>query len=816
MNVQKIAIILFFIFSGIITAQKRPQFSRKMSSGLLLGKLFDKTSNQPFPYATVTLQNTKGENVTGAMTDENGQFNLKNIAFGTYVLTINFMGYQPLKKKVAFTAKKPMLRFQKLFLIENATDLDEVVVRAENSTFEQKIDRKVINVGKDLIAMGTNAAAVFDNIPSLSVDPQSGALNLRGSNNVTVLINGRPSNMDVATLLRQIPATSIKKVELITNPSAKYTPEGMGGIVNIILQRNTRLGVNGNVNLGVTRGRHFRYNGALNLNSNNGKTNYVINYGYRHSKRDFWGDVTIEKSKNKREILNTSQRGGHQIEAGVEYNLNKQNFLSIFTTHNFSDNESNGHTTIKNKNEAITLDTRTLNKRKGHSQNYELNYRHIFEEEPNHNLEFALTYSRNKSPQDLENKDAINPNDKIQNYTQDIENLRKQTLFNIDYTKEFSSGSKLELGGMLRFDGSSNDAKTTQHTTLGTDGKRLPAGTTRLRENTDFTYKRQIYAAYINYNKDFWDALKAQLGLRFEQYNADATFGAGTKRAPYKDRIFQIYPSAFFTYELTDTNVLQFSYSLRVSRPSIRRVNPIRRWSSPKIIAVGNPNLRPEFTNAYELSYTKNFKKGLLTGGVFYRQVKNSISRVTNTDPNEDEALIMTYANLEGNDRYGVEGIFNYALAPWWRANLTGDLYIAKEKGRIDGELLSITNYRYSFRMSNNIRIDKWRVQLFGMYRGPSIDIQGYRKPMWMISLGGSRSILKGKAMVNVRANDIFRGMRIQFEALKPFPQQGNFNFEAQNFSVGFTYFFGRQSKNKKRKKRTQSGRGDSDESDMM
>ena len=246
------------------------------------------------------------------------------------------------------------------------------------------------------------------------------------------------------------------------------------------------------------------------------------------------------------------------------------------------------------------------------------------------------------------------------------------------------------------------------------------------------------------------------------------------------------------------------SYSRRVDRPSLGQVNPIRKWSTPQITDVGNPDLKPQFTNSYELNYTHQYEKGSFTFGTFYRRVNDNITRVLNKDPFDENNVEISYSNTKSNNRYGVELSSNHKFANWWRVNASFDLYTQKESGISNGENLEITNNSINFRVSNNFKASKnLRFQLFAMYRGGGESIQFKVDPMWMINTGASLNVLKNKGTISLRVNDIFEGMKFKFESENPYPYIGQFNWESRTAYLGFMYRFGGgKNKAKKRKSR--------------
>ena len=790
---KKILIICSLIFSINISAQLPSNTNLK--TGSISGKVIDATTNETLPYVSIVIKDTSNKITTGGITDDNGSFIIKQISEGESIVEIQFIGYKTEVKKISITRTNSRIDLGTIALKEEASKLDEVTIIAETSTVTQKIDRKVINVGKDLTSAGTTASELLNNVQSVSVDSQTGNISLRGNENVRVLVDGKPTNIDAAQLLKQIPSTSIKSVELITNPSAKYNPEGMSGIINIVLHKNANLGFNGSVNTGLTVGENTRFNGSLDMNLKTGKVNFFANYGINDGKSENYGKVTRLDNNSVQDFLFLDNGISHLLKIGADIYLNEKNTISFYTTQNKSDNTFRGNTMVY-FNSILDTNSPMVVNGESNSAAYNLNYTLDFEKK-GHNLELEANYSNSDQPENTDYNELIDPNDLYLNYNDIIENDRSTTLLNIDYTNPLSENSKLELGAEVRINDTKNNRVTTQ---LNVD-------------NSSFKYDRSIYSGYVNFNQKF-DKLSMQLGARLEQYEVDGAFVKGSEIANYTDEIFSIYPSAFLTFNPSEKNQYQLSYSRRVDRPSIGQVNPIREWSTPQITSVGNPNLKPQFTNSFELNYTRQYEKGSFTLGTFYRRVNDNITRVLNKDPFDENNVEISYFNTESNNRYGFEISSNHKFADWWRVNTSFDLYTQKESGIANGEELEITNNSVNFRVSNNFKATKnLRFQLFAMYRGGGESIQFKVDPMWMINTGASLNVLDGKGTISLRVNDIFEGMKFKFESENPYPFNGQFNWESRTAYLGFMYRFGGgKNKAKSRKSRdnneTQGGGG--------
>ncbi len=801
-------LLLFFVYFLSMTSypQMKKEFLPKQ--GTVNGKIIDNISKAPLPYVNIVIKNTEKAITTGGITDDNGIFKIKNIPLGTYAVEIQFIGFKTVKKDINLTNATNSIDLGTIALEEDSAILDEVEIRAETSTIVQKVDRKVINVGKDLTSAGTTASELLNNVQSVSVDSQTGNISLRGNENVRVLVDGKPTNIPANELLKQIPSTSIKSVELITNPSAKYNPEGMSGIINIVLNKNANIGFNGSINSGVTAGHYVRYNASTNMNYKTGKVNFFGNYGYNGGDNFNFGFIN-RPTVNNQDFVFKNLNQSHLLKLGADIYLNDKNTLSFYTTQNWFNGGGNGSVKVYDTTNTLTFNAPNYQNQDNKSETYNVNYTTDFNKDGSHNLEFEVTYSNNKTLEDAENKNLINNLDdfdfSVFNYTNDIVRNRDNTLINLDYTNPISEKGKLELGLEYRTNTTDNTNTTDQQRYL-TATEVTPIG------NSTFDYDRYIYSGYVNYSHQF-KKITMQLGARLEQYDITGNFtgldNLGTpETTKVTDDIFSIYPSAFITYKSSDKNQFQISYSRRVDRPSIQQVNPIREWSTPLITSIGNANLIPQFTNSFEVNYTRKIKGGSITLGTFYRHINDVISRVTYADPASPEVQqILSFTNFDDTDAYGIELSSNYKIAKWWRTNASLDFYSQKQFGNTNvsnpnAERLEVQNTVFNARISNSFTASKHlKLQLFAMYRGPQKDIQWDADSMAMVNLGSSYTILKGKGSLSFRVNDIFNTMKFKFDSTTPFVQNGRFKWESRTAYLGFNYRFG-GGKNKAKSRR--------------
>ncbi|MCK4746483.1 MAG: TonB-dependent receptor, partial [Bacteroidales bacterium] len=458
---MKKILCIYLIIIGLTTNVRADDDNPPSAYGSISGIVVDAASNEPLPYVNVVVRNSSDSILTGGITDDKGTFMIKAIPEGNNKVEIQFIGYEKITTEVVVSPGKARHNLSTITLNESSQQLEEVVVRGELSTVTQKIDRKVINVGKDLTSTGTTASELLNNVQSVSVDGQTGNISLRGNENVKILVDGRPTNVSAAQLLQQIPSSSIKSIELITNPSAKYSPEGMSGIINIVLYKNATLGLNGSVNGGLSVGRNVKYNGALDLNYHKGMVNLFANYGGNTGKSDGGGELTRTDNSSYSDFFNANDNTSHLFKAGADLYLNKSNTLSFYTTQNLYDGVRSANTMIYFE-EILDSDNPSENVKDNYTGSYNLNFKHDFGK-AGHNIEFEVSHSLTDKNEDATFDQLIDQEDLTTNYIDDIHDDVTSTVMNLDYTNPLSENAKLELGLETRYSGTRNRYNTDRH-----------------------------------------------------------------------------------------------------------------------------------------------------------------------------------------------------------------------------------------------------------------------------------------------------------------------------------------------------------------
>ena len=752
--------------------------------GSISGKVIDSRTKETLPYVNIIVKD--GANVvTGGITDDNGDFTINNLELKKYAVEVQFMGFKTHTTSVTLSGNNKAAGLGTISLTEEATMLNEVEIVKEVSTIEQKLDRKVITVGRDLTTAGGTASEIMNNIPTVNVD-QDGNISLRGNQNVRVLVDGRPTNISPAQLLKQIPSTSIKKIELITNPSAKYNPEGMSGIINIILHKNANDGFNGNFNAGITFGETPKFNNSLDMNYRKGKVNFFMNAGTNFGR--YFNEGRVERLSSLQSIDIFNDNEGYLGKFGLDFYIDDKNTISAYTTQNYFDGLGNvgidinyPETPEENINQLAVYNSGN------HNDNYNLAYRRKFEKD-GHTLDFEGNFNDYNQSQDANFNTVTQAGTSI--YDDRVEDTRKMTTLNLDYVNPLSEKSTLELGAEARITRSDNIYNTTN--TAITD----PA-----LQNSTYAYDIDIYSAYATFGQKF-EKISYQLGARFESYQVKSDFNKGQEI--FNDDYVTVYPSAYFTYSLNDKNMFQVSYSRRVDRPSLEQTKPVREFSTPQLTSLGNQFLEPQFTNSAELNYTKMFGKGSsFTAGVFYRLINDEINRVLYPDestPNTEDQ-IMSFTNFDENTAYGFEVSANYRVTKWFDMQPAIDFSSISQQGVVsianpDGSSTPIVRKvdvnAFNARLNANFKVNsRLSFLLFGFYRGPVDGIQNNSKEMYKVDSGVRYSLLDDAMSLSVRFNDMFRTMRYGFDSQYPWPQSGEFRWESRTVYFGLNYRFG-------------------------
>lgn len=798
---QKLFLATTLCLSLNLYAQ-RPQERKAIT---IIGKVVDQETGAPLEYATLVLQNLRDStDVNGGITNENGEFSVSTFS-GMYNISVEYISYTTFKKERQLLRSNTDLGTISLAL--DVAQLDEVEVVAERTTVELRLDKRIYNVGKDLTVAGGTVSDVLDNVPSVSVDVE-GNVQLRGNDDVRILINGKPSaitGLNSTEALRQLPAESIERVEVITSPSARYDAEGSGGIINIILRRSKLNGLNGALTANLGYPESAGLNG--NLNFRTGAFNIFTNTGYNYRNSpgnslnantflDTNGDFT-NSIREERDFERV--RKGLNANFGVEWYINETASLtqSIFlrdanntseTTNNFSQIDIVGNSSSGFRFDPETETDQTFQ--------YALNYDKQFNGNSDHKLTFAFQF---------ETSDEVEESLIIQNGF-DSESVRtaedQQRIFlQTDYVVPLGTQSQFEIGYRGDFNRLNTDFDVAFISpTLEELGITDPSNV--------LDYKETINAFYSQYG-DVFGKFSVLAGLRYE---ATRLIINQLETNDFNTNNFDaFFPTLNINWELDETESFQLGYNRRVRRPRSRFLNPFPSRSSPTNLFQGNPNLTPSFSNQLELGYLKRFKKLTINGSIYYQRATDVITFITE-DTGEDtlfdgeqvSIIRRTPANLASNDRYGLDITTNFRGSKKWNINGNVNLFQLVTRGDFNGQNFDAENLSWFIRLNNKLTLPSkidWQTRLF--YRGPTETAQTRNQGLVSLSFAFSKDFFKEKASLALNVSDVFNSRRRVSETVTPsFISDSEFQFRVRSYNLSLTYRFNQK------KKRTRGGDG--------
>ncbi|GAB3955276.1 outer membrane beta-barrel family protein [Spirosoma harenae] len=788
--------IFLVLFPSLVFAQT----SKTEHQHRIRGTFVD-DENKPVPFVTVALFQASGKTpVSGVVSDEAGKFEIA-VKPGSYYLKISAVSYQE-KTIPDIHVVDQDLQLGPSTLKTTTKRLDEVVVVGEKSQMEVSLDKRIFNVGKDLANAGGTASDILKNIPSVAVDGD-GNVSLRGSNSVRILIDGKPSGLvsiKGGAGLQQLQGSMIERVEVITNPSARYEAEGMGGIINIVLKKERKEGFNGSFD--VITGYPANFGAAANVNYRRKNLNFFVNYtaSYRNTpgRNSIYQEVYRNDSTFISQQNSTSQLKGenNNARAGIDYFFSPKSILTASYTWRISKGKrfSDIHYLdyLKNLSNPTGRTNRTQDETETEpNSEYVLSYKKTFARE-GHELTADIRYLDNWEKSDqyftqqtfLANGAPSGIPNQLQRAVND--ETEKQLLVQIDYVRPFRKDGKLEAGLRSSTRDMTNDYTVTQQ---NSDGSwfQLPNLT------NDFLYQEKINALYgIVGNKI--RKFSYQMGLRAEWTDVTTTLKQTNDVNPRS--YANLFPSVHATYDLPHQHALQISYSRRVRRPQYNDLSPFMTFSDSRNFFSGNPDLNPEFTDAFELGHVKYVEKGSLSSSIYYRYTTGKIIRIRRVN---DQGYSTTRPeNLATEDSYGAEFAGSYALYKWWKLDGSINFFRAiTNGGNLDASYQSDT-YSWFTRMSS--RFTFWKnteAQLRGNYEAPQKTPQGTRQAIATLDISFSRDILKNNATIVFNVIDVFNSRRY-----RSITQGANFYTESNSqgrlrqFNLTFNYRL-RQAKKK-------------------
>ncbi|HLN52264.1 MAG TPA: TonB-dependent receptor [Lentimicrobium sp.] len=763
---------LFLLSFAVNAQQNRPQGQPGNGNGqpygIITGAVHDESTGEHVEYANVVLFKQKDSlMVTGTITDNRGRFILKNLNPGKYYLVIQFIGFE--NKEIGDLVISPGsadIKLNELTLKPKASSLQGVEITSERALITNNLDKKVITVDKSMALGGGTATDVMENVPSVTVDAE-GNVSLRGNSNITLLVDGKPASqagLAASDLLNQIPASSIESVEVITNPSVRYDPDGTTGIINIVLKKKTLQGFNGLVSLNAGTGN--KYNGSLVLNYRGEKFNAFVNFDGRKHNMERSSESTRTSFGDINNILTQSESGEmhrnmSRISGGFDYFIDTRNNITVSVAKRDMSFGGDGliiNRSVENGNLLRLFNRDNESERDIDSYEYTLSYKHLY---PQKGREFTndIIYNDNK----MDGTSFINQ------YSFDVvsqlpiyDTLRQQSIADNahkvltiqgNYVYPMQNGSRIEAGYKA-------DIKDIR---MNYDYMNFIGDEWISDDNLRnvYNYNEQIYAIYGIYANS-WKKLKYQAGLRMEQVFTDSKidqFDLENSDTTFKTDYTSLYPSLHFQYELVKNKELQLSYSRRVQRPGPWEMNPYIDYSDSLNIRTGNPELKPEFTNSIELGLLQYWGNNSVTASIFYRNTNDVVERITTLI---SEGVTLTKPlNINKEEHYGLELVGNANPFKWLRTNANVSFYQANMSALPEYNIEGSKRFSWTARL--NMSFGLWKdglFQLVGNYNSPRRTIQELDEARYFADASFKQDFMKKKLSVSLRLTDIFNSRK--------------------------------------------------------
>lgn len=735
--------------------------------GKIYGKVFEAGSRTAVEYATVTVLALKKDSIVGgSLVRSNGDFAIDKLPFGMYRVKISFIGYKTLEKQVSITPQKYEQDLGNLRLEIDAAQLATVEITEERNTMALGIDRRTYNVDKDLTSQGGTGLDVMRNIPGLTVDADGG-VKLRNAS-PTIFVDGRPTTLT----LEQIPAEQIERIEVITNPSAKYDASTTGGILNVVLKKNTKPGYNGAVNAGI--GTNTRYNVGGNINVKEGKVNVFTSYNLNVNRFDVEGFTDRENFSSEQLVsgfrqdnVATSGRQFQFVRFGADYQISNRNLLTVsqnFGGGNFDNNERQSFSTFDGNRQSVSTGTQ-FNEQANFWRNSSMQviFRH---NAPKAGKEWTtdLTYNRSRNGTDaLYSLNSLNPaGDTLPGMPRLQKNdgggQNQVVTFQFDYVDPLTEKTKLEWGLRSNYRQNSSDLDV-----------RIKQGAADFLPDTSltnyFVVDDIINAAYINMSSSYrkWNY---QAGLRFEQtyFVADITNKGQNFSYIYPDGLDNLgkalFPSVFLSRKYGENREFQANFSRKVNRPGFFQMMPFIMFADAQSFRIGNPALAPEFFNIAEINYSQIFKKGNYLGSLYFRQTQDVITNYVYVLPTDSSILVSSFINGNNQYSYGTEHTVKYSPIKTFDLTLNANVFYTDIEGGDAIGNLNNQGFSWNTKLIASYRLPKaWTLQLNGEYEAPRIIPQGRTNHVYGADFSVNKALTKSWTL-NLSLVDIFNTRR--------------------------------------------------------
>ncbi|MGB3545470.1 MAG: TonB-dependent receptor [Saprospiraceae bacterium] len=758
---------------------------------VITGQLLDGSTKEPLSFANVSLYTTEDKLVKGTSTDIDGRYRLGGLDAGNYRLEASFLGYAGRSQSVNLSLDKTAVELPPMTLQEGGNDLAEITVTAERAVMELGLDRKVFNVEKSIAAAGGNAEDLLREIPSVTVD-LDGNVSLRGSDGVRFLINGKPSALtQQEAFLQTLTAANIERIEVLTNPGAQYDPEGTAGLINIVLKQQRDDGFNATAS--VNAGTGNKLDGNVDLNWKQGKFNTTFGMNARYDERYFAG--TREQTAN---FADTSYarsfsfdgdriRQSQGFNLGTEYTLTPRSSVAVSGSYHWGTGKNNNLRTTAGFDETGSLIGTSLRDEfeTGEDKNYELraDYNTTFLK-PGRSLSasFQLSGSQRTEVENYDESVFDGEGGFLSEYLQfsPTDGSRTQYLGQLDYSRQIGEDFKLEAGWRSTLQEINNVAGFNEFDTNLGDYVSVDAF------SNDFAYDEDVHAIYTTFGGKV-DKFTFSGGLRAEQVFTTSELLEPTNER-FTNDYFKVYPSLFLGYALSEAGTLQAGYSRRVRRPGIRDLNSFVDRGDPLNLRTGNPFLLPELINSYELNVQQRFTGGTFTGGIYYREKNDLITRVT--ESLGDGIQLATVANLDSGRDYGAEAVLNLRPSRKFNLMVSANAYRTELDGTLAEGEVQADGYNFSGRLQGSYELPaQIQSQFTYFYRSPGVTAQGRLDAMQSFDVGFRKPLMDGRGAVTLRVTDLFNQRRFGYSTeVDGLSTVSEFQRESRIVYVGFQY----------------------------
>jgi outer membrane cobalamin receptor len=756
------ALLMLLILSANLVAQRPVGNGTPPQGGMIKGIVMDASLKTPVEYATVSVfRQLDSSLVTGCVTNEKGSFVLEKIRPGKYYVEMSFIGYhKKTVKDVRIGRGQRTADLKTVFLNQASEALGEVVVTSDRAPIQYKIDKKVVPVSSHHTAASGTAVDVLENVPSVNVDID-GNVALRGSTGFTVLIDGRPTVLDANDALQQMPSSAIENIEIITNPSAKYDPEGNAGIINIITKKGKVRGMSGLINLNT--GLYGNYGGDMLFNWRKKKYNYFI--GIDYANRAFPGSQETENRTLRENGWETVRSAGdsdrdfarYGIRAGIDFQLDTSNYLSFGARYGGRSMEMSSELNYEEWSEAdpmhqfYTSNDDWTREMEFVSANME--YKHQFQKK-GHELVAQVDYSWRDGDEESENRLVDENNNIISGQRSTEDGPGSHLRWKMDYTLPLKGKAKLEAGYQGRYRGS-EDATGFQN--YDADSKDFIEDA---RFINDVDYKREIHSLYSIYSGEA-GKFGYQLGLRGEYTNRNIELVKDGSE--YSIDRWDYFPTVHTSYNFDEETQMMASYTRRIQRARRWYLEPFVTWTDAYNVRKGNPGLDPEFIDSYELGFMKRFGQHMISLEGYYRVTHNKVERVRSVYDDAElvdsqrPVMLSTVENVGEDYSLGSELMISLGVARWLKTDIIGNVYHYKEEGQLYDQDFSVESFNWNLRNNNTFKIDNnTRIQIILSYNSPSDYAQGEREGFFMTNAAFKRDFMKRKLSATLQVRDVF------------------------------------------------------------